>query len=529
MSAYQTIPVVNFSTKDDKDGAVEEQTENKKKQNYFYYHSPELFDDLIDDDEDEPHAEVGILNLNNDVNNDKSGGLERDYTLFGSTPKGEFTEFDLDSEILTATMEGKGVYTDGAYKDAHIEQPKRDDDDEEVEEEDDDDEMTEREGSFEVFHRAERIPYFDAIENEPSSPKALGGIAKRRFRELVEHGQDIKLSEKFDDMNWQDLNECLKEADDSFFNYEFFTPEDSNMKSPMEEAGITGAQAALNRERSEITAQRMAAQHELAMEEARFQHKLKVGVILKEGITTRITKLGNEHSFKALVIGGTEDGYAGFGIGKALNIDNAIIRARRDIKRNMIFVPREEYGSLIHPCEGYHNSTKVKIWRREPNVFSPNKASPLMDVIFRAFGITNAAARTYGPNNIYSVIYAVWDALSKQQSLRKKALLRGKNYYKEFDPTGFPRRSPNRRDVQLRNARISQVLDELRTFQDENQDENVDPSISNIDYGYERPILDRIGMVDTSEWDGKPLPKELLDHRFFDGPVPEARAAGGSQ
>ncbi len=66
---------------------------------------------------------------------------------------------------------------------------------------------------------------------------------------------------------------------------------------------------------------------------------------LKESIVNirrvaKVVKGGRNFRFSVTMVVGNEDGYVGVGLGKALEIPEAIRKGIEDAKKNMIYVPR---------------------------------------------------------------------------------------------------------------------------------------------------------------------------------------------
>ena len=65
---------------------------------------------------------------------------------------------------------------------------------------------------------------------------------------------------------------------------------------------------------------------------------------LKESVVsisrvTKVVKGGRRFSFSAIVVVGNEDGVVGYGLGKANEVTNAIIKGTDDAKKNLLKIP----------------------------------------------------------------------------------------------------------------------------------------------------------------------------------------------
>ena len=71
---------------------------------------------------------------------------------------------------------------------------------------------------------------------------------------------------------------------------------------------------------------------------------------------TKVVKGGRTFRFSALVVVGDGNGHVGVGIGKAMEIPNAIQKGIEDAKKNLIFVERNEADSIYHEFVGEFGS-----------------------------------------------------------------------------------------------------------------------------------------------------------------------------
>jgi len=88
------------------------------------------------------------------------------------------------------------------------------------------------------------------------------------------------------------------------------------------------------------------------------------GIELKEKVVTirRVTKVvkgGRNFRFAAVVVVGDENGHVGAGMGKAVEIPEAIRKGIEDAKKNLIAVPLDENNSIPHDWLGKFGSASV--------------------------------------------------------------------------------------------------------------------------------------------------------------------------
>lgn len=138
----------------------------------------------------------------------------------------------------------------------------------------------------------------------------------------------------------------------------------------------------------------------------------------------KVERGGTTVRYRALVIGGNGNGAAGFGIGKALSPNEAIIKAGKHCKRNVFYVDRYLNSGVTYDLAGRHNSCKVQIRAVTPDYGL--HGHPLICEILKFSGISDASTKSHGNRNPYNVVYATFKALMTQESLEEVALKRGK-------------------------------------------------------------------------------------------------------
>lgn len=133
---------------------------------------------------------------------------------------------------------------------------------------------------------------------------------------------------------------------------------------------------------------------------------------------------GREMTHRALVVVGNLNGCAGFGIGKGENADDAKDRAIIAAKKNFIYVDLFRGRCITQPLYGKHNNCRVYIQAGDPRM--PSMEGRMVNDILRVFGVECGEARSVGNRNPYSVVRAVFNAMSKHKSLETIARTRGR-------------------------------------------------------------------------------------------------------
>ena len=139
---------------------------------------------------------------------------------------------------------------------------------------------------------------------------------------------------------------------------------------------------------------------------------------------TKVVKGGKNMRFTALVVVGDKNGHVGAGLGKAMEIPEAIRKGREDAKKNMITVSRTEFKSITHDNHGKFGGTQVLL-KRAPEGTGVIAGGPARAVIELA-GITNIRTKSLGSNNKQNVVFATLAGLKEVKTPEDVARLRGK-------------------------------------------------------------------------------------------------------
>ncbi len=140
----------------------------------------------------------------------------------------------------------------------------------------------------------------------------------------------------------------------------------------------------------------------------------------------KVVKGGRRFSFSALVVTGDRQGRVGVGLGKANEVPEAIKKAAKQAKKNMIKVPvTPDARSIPHDALGSFGSGKV--------LLKPAKegtgviASATVRGILEAAGIQNIRTKTLRSRNPHNVVKATLDGLKQLRDFETIASLRGKS------------------------------------------------------------------------------------------------------
>jgi len=124
----------------------------------------------------------------------------------------------------------------------------------------------------------------------------------------------------------------------------------------------------------------------------------------------KVTKGGKNLNFRAVVVAGDGKGRAGFGIGKAAEVPEAIRKAIEKARKNMITVPIVD-TTIPHEVEAKFGATRVVI--KPASRGHGMVAGRAMRAFFEVCGISDITCKTLGSTNPLNVINATVKALSK--------------------------------------------------------------------------------------------------------------------
>ncbi|HOL21683.1 MAG TPA: 30S ribosomal protein S5 [bacterium] len=133
-------------------------------------------------------------------------------------------------------------------------------------------------------------------------------------------------------------------------------------------------------------------------------------VVVEVRRVMKVTKGGKNLNFRALVVVGDGKGTAGFGIGKAAEVPEAIRKATEQARKNMITIPIKE-TTIPHEVQAKFGASRVII---KPAVRGHGMvAGRAMRAFFEVCGIADITCKSLGSTNPLNVINATMKALLK--------------------------------------------------------------------------------------------------------------------
>jgi small subunit ribosomal protein S5 len=140
---------------------------------------------------------------------------------------------------------------------------------------------------------------------------------------------------------------------------------------------------------------------------------------------SKTVKGGRTSRFTALVIVGDHNGHVGAGLGKAVEIPEAIRKGKEDAMKKMVTVARDENGSITHDFIGKYGSAEMLL-KRAPEGTGVIAGGPARAVVELA-GIKNIRAKCMGSRNKQNVVLATINGLAQLKTPEEVAKKRGKS------------------------------------------------------------------------------------------------------
>lgn len=146
-------------------------------------------------------------------------------------------------------------------------------------------------------------------------------------------------------------------------------------------------------------------------------------VVIKR--VAKTVKGGRNMRFTALVVVGDGNGHVGAGLGKAVEIPEAIRKGKEDAMKHLVTIPLDENNSITHDFIGKYGSSNVLL-KRAPEGTGIIAGGPAR-IVCELAGIKNIRTKSLGSNNKQNVVLATIGGLCQLKSPEEVAKNRGKS------------------------------------------------------------------------------------------------------
>ena len=135
---------------------------------------------------------------------------------------------------------------------------------------------------------------------------------------------------------------------------------------------------------------------------------------------TKTVKGGRNMRFTALVVVGDGNGHVGAGLGKAVEIPEAIRKGKEDAVKHIVEINLDENNSITHDFIGKYGSANVLL-KKAPDGTGIIAGGPAR-VVCELAGIKNIRTKSLGSNNKQNVVLATISGLSCRAAVRAAAI-----------------------------------------------------------------------------------------------------------
>ena len=140
---------------------------------------------------------------------------------------------------------------------------------------------------------------------------------------------------------------------------------------------------------------------------------------------TKTVKGGRNMRFTALVVVGDGNGHVGAGLGKAVEIPEAIRKGKEDAVKHIVEINLDENNSITHDFIGKYGSANVLL-KKAPDGTGIIAGGAVRAVV-EAAGIKDIRAKCLRSNSPNNVVAATFEGLKSMRGPAEVARIRGKN------------------------------------------------------------------------------------------------------
>ncbi|QAA76451.1 MAG: SSU ribosomal protein S5p (S2e) [Candidatus Bipolaricaulis sibiricus] len=137
----------------------------------------------------------------------------------------------------------------------------------------------------------------------------------------------------------------------------------------------------------------------------------------------KVTKGGKRLRFRVVVVAGDGAGRVGVGVGKSVEIPQAVQQAIRDAMKRLVTVPIQD-GTIPHEVRGQYGAAKVLLRPAYPG--TGVIAGRTVGAVCRIAGIRNILTKALRSTNPLNLARATLDGFRQMEGVEMVAARRGK-------------------------------------------------------------------------------------------------------